>query len=954
MKSIKAQGATEFLSMYGWVIFVVILALGAISFSGVLKPQNFMADECDIPHGMDCIDYYIFNLDEEGEKKSNVVALELSNELGSEIEIVAFEINSKNLSCTSMHDECGESSQREGYFFAIGKDGPAIPMAGNAENFQVKNGEPITIVSDWCTQDILNVKSGDKEKIEYTIKYRFVKGSNKIHSIVGNLRATAQPLSDYEFGSDISGEVDCEEKIACTIDTMEDDCSNKMCKNRACVDELCVYTAKADGAGCTGVAGQCNDGYECIGGTCMGLSLCNADQCCFKNFCVNTNSNCGPDCITCGAGETCVDGVCTVLVCTDVDADGYNQFGVGCGPEDCNDDEPFVNPGETEICANGIDDNCDGDIDEGCAGPVCGDGTIDPGEFCDDGNTANGDGCSDACVIEECYACKNEPSVCVISPGGIIQRSQTMLRDAYDIQARGDGYAYITGGQDRVTELDISNPSNPTITDMIIEQYSPKGIEVINEYAYTVTGSFALAIFDINNPADISLVGRIDYNDCTPANCLRSPVEIDVEGDYAYIIGRYGLDIVNIATPSNPIHMSTLTDVACDAACGGVNDCCGLDNAENIDIDGNLAYIAGGTDDSIEVIDVSNPAAPIHYNTVTYCNGGFPTCPGGKIDAMAHNPNTIRVVGNYAYITTCEDIHDSEFVILDVSDPLDIDHVNTIEYDQGEQNGYCPRDVQIDGNLAYITYDGYGGVDVWDITNKANPVLVNWITYNWCQSAYGTICPLRKGENLWIDDNNNNIIYVASSDVDGYAGMSILEICGSSGPVCGDGLVSGSEVCDDGDTDPCGDCNADCTGPGSGPACCMGTPTFSRPTGAEACSSINNPGQDCDKAHDGSSTTGWFSLSSYPQWEWFDLGEVKCVSGVRISTYGSYTNQRARIQVSDDASTWTTVHPNFYVQTGVTWDERTFAEASGRYVRVYYDYLANLAAIKEIEIETRE
>ncbi|NQU79014.1 hypothetical protein HQ545_04560 [Candidatus Woesearchaeota archaeon] len=52
------------------------------------------------------------------------------------------------------------------------------------------------------------------------------------------------------------------------------------------------------------------------------------------------------------------------IQCIDEDEDGYNQSAEGCGVPDCDDTNASINPGATEIC-NGVDDNCDGTIDEG-------------------------------------------------------------------------------------------------------------------------------------------------------------------------------------------------------------------------------------------------------------------------------------------------------------------------------------------------------------------------------------------------------------------------------------------------------------------------------------------------------------------------------------------------------------------------------------------------------------
>ncbi len=59
--------------------------------------------------------------------------------------------------------------------------------------------------------------------------------------------------------------------------------------------------------------------------------------------------------------------------CHDSDNDGYFESSFSCiTGKDCNDHNPFVNPGLEDRCGNGIDDNCDGLIDETCQ---CSDGT---------------------------------------------------------------------------------------------------------------------------------------------------------------------------------------------------------------------------------------------------------------------------------------------------------------------------------------------------------------------------------------------------------------------------------------------------------------------------------------------------------------------------------------------------------------------------------------------------
>ena len=59
------------------------------------------------------------------------------------------------------------------------------------------------------------------------------------------------------------------------------------------------------------------------------------------------------------------DRTLTIAACTDSDNDGYSPDGGDCGLVDCNDNDATVYPGADDSQCDGVDNNCDGAVDEG-------------------------------------------------------------------------------------------------------------------------------------------------------------------------------------------------------------------------------------------------------------------------------------------------------------------------------------------------------------------------------------------------------------------------------------------------------------------------------------------------------------------------------------------------------------------------------------------------------------
>ncbi len=147
---------------------------------------------------------------------------------------------------------------------------------------------------------------------------------------------------------------------------------------------------------------------------------------------------CSADCKTIEEGFTCArEGAACNAICGDGKLlgdeecdDGNAQGGDGCS-EACQLEagKQCLVPGQPctpTVCGNGIKEGleqCDDGNERpydgcfacalepvcngnGCVG-ICGDGVIFPGEACDDGNTRSGDGCSATCTLEQGFTCEN-------------------------------------------------------------------------------------------------------------------------------------------------------------------------------------------------------------------------------------------------------------------------------------------------------------------------------------------------------------------------------------------------------------------------------------------------------------------------------------------------------------------------------------------------------------------
>ncbi len=133
------QAALEFLSTYGFAFLIILVMIGALSYFGVLNPQNLLPETCTTSPELHCADYRLTN---------NNISLQLENRLASGIMLVGMtDLSGNSLDCV------------------------ATPPS------HISRGERGQIVCQIPEGNALRGTTGDKDRVSFNLNYRIEGGA---------------------------------------------------------------------------------------------------------------------------------------------------------------------------------------------------------------------------------------------------------------------------------------------------------------------------------------------------------------------------------------------------------------------------------------------------------------------------------------------------------------------------------------------------------------------------------------------------------------------------------------------------------------------------------------------------------------------------------------------------------------------------------------------------------
>ena len=173
---------------------------------------------------------------------------------------------------------------------------------------------------------------------------------------------------------------------------------------------------------------------------------------------------------------------------------------------------------------------------------------------------------------------------------------------------------------------------------------------------------------------------------------------IYVQGKYAYVASALNNSVVilDVSEPSNPVEVGSIIDDATTFLMG----------AKDIVVKGEYAYVVSELESALEILDISDPSNPSHVGSIV-----------DNVSIQLGTPQRIFISGRYAYITSIEG-----FEIIDVSDPANPIHMGGIEDDNTTDLGFS-FGIYVRGNYAYVCSFNENRFLVINISDPANPVI---------------------------------------------------------------------------------------------------------------------------------------------------------------------------------------------------------------------------------------
>ncbi len=130
-----------------------------------------------------------------------------------------------------------------------------------------------------------------------------------------------------------------------------------------------------------------------------------------------------------------------------------------------------------------------------------------------------------------------------------------------------------------------------------------------------------------------------------------------------------------------------------------------LNRPNSVFVLGNYAYVVSTDGNSFEIIDITNPATPVHKSFLVHNNDTI----------QLFSPKSVFVVGNYAYVVSAS----NNLQIIDISNPLAPVMKGTIDTPLNFAN---PVSIVVSGNYAYVAVRGSLTMNIIDISNPDSPV----------------------------------------------------------------------------------------------------------------------------------------------------------------------------------------------------------------------------------------